>query len=140
MNALVAADAEGKAKPAADQEKPVKDATRDAEKPAPDKQGPGKQGTANLPLKRVVLFSSGVGYFEHDGEVADNAKVDLKFKVKDINDLLKSMVVQDFNGGHVSTVGYGSNDPLDTPLQFRHQPERQSDALAILEQIRGEKK
>ena len=101
---------------------------------------PSKQGTANLPLKRVVLFSSGVGYFEHDGKVTDNAKVDLKFKVKDINDLLKSMVVQDFDGGHVSTVGYGSNDPLDKRLSSFAVNLNGNPTLArLLEQVRGEK-
>ena len=105
-----------------------------------EESAPAKQGTANLPLKRVVLFSSGVGYFEHDGKVTDNAKVDLKFKVKDINDLLKSMVVQDFDGGHVSTVGYGSNDPLDKRLSSFAVNLNGNPTLAqLLEQIRGEK-
>jgi chaperonin cofactor prefoldin len=109
-------------------------------KPADDKPAPAKEGTANLPLKRVVLFSSGVGYFEHNGKVTDNAKVDLKFKVKDINDLLKSMVVQDFDGGHVSTVGYGSNDPLDKRLSsFAINLNGNPTLAQLLEQIRGEK-
>ena len=87
-----------------------------------------------------MLFSSGVGYFEHDGKVTDNAKVDLKFKVKDINDLLKSMVVQDFDGGHVSTVGYGSNDPLDKRLSsFAINLNGNPTLAQLLEQIRGEK-
>ena len=119
-------------------------ANKDASaKPAPggeEKSPQDKQGTATLPLKRVVLFSSGVGYFEHDGKVTDNAKVDLKFKVKDINDLLKSMVVQDFDGGHVSTVGYGSNDPLDKRLSSFAINLNGNPALAqLLEQVRGEK-
>jgi len=119
-------------------------ANKDASaKPAPggeEKSPQDKQGTATLPLKRVVLFSSGVGYFEHDGKVTDNAKVDLKFKVKDINDLLKSMVVQDFDGGHISTVGYGSNDPLDKRLSSFAINLNGNPALAqLLEQVRGEK-
>ena len=75
-----------------------------------------EEGSANLPLKRVVLFSSGVGYFQHDGPVTDNAKVELKFKVENINDLLKSMVVED-QGGQVSTVNYGSKDPITKTLK-----------------------
>ena len=43
----------------------------------------------NLPLTRVVLFSSGVGFFEHAGQVHDDAKVELKFKADEINDLLE---------------------------------------------------
>ena len=111
--ALAADDANGKSKPA---EARSSAWTTIRSGQAKEEPASAKQGTANLPLKRVVLFSSGVGYFEHDGKVTDNAKVDLKFKVKDINDLSKSMVVQDFDGGHVSTVGYGSNDPLDKRL------------------------
>ena len=45
---------------------------------------------ANLPLKRVVLFNSGVGFFEHSGKVDGNANVELKFKTDQINDLLRA--------------------------------------------------
>ena len=38
--------------------------------------------SAELPLKRVVLFSSGVGFFEHNGQVNGDAKVELKFNVR----------------------------------------------------------
>jgi len=69
----------------------------------------------NLPLKRVVLFSSGVGFFEHSGAVNGNAKVELQFKVGQVNDLLKSMVVEDLDGGRISAVNYGSKDPLRKP-------------------------
>src|SRR5262245_8681273 len=49
-----------------------------------------------LPITRVVLFNSGVGYFSRSGEVTDDARVDLTFPEEDINDLLKSMVLEDF--------------------------------------------
>src|SRR5262245_42351367 len=32
-----------------------------------------------LPITRVVLFNSGVGYFSRSGEVTDDARVDLTF-------------------------------------------------------------
>ncbi len=72
---------------------------------------------ATLPLAEVVLYSSGVGYFQRDGVVQGNAQVDLRFKVDNINDLLKSLVVLDFDGGRVSTVTYGSRDPLTKTLK-----------------------
>src|SRR5262245_26662796 len=50
-----------------------------------------------LPVAQVVLYSSGVGYFERDGQVENRTQVDLRFKVENINDLLKSVVVQDFD-------------------------------------------
>src|SRR5204863_580575 len=57
---------------------------------------------AQLPIGQVVLFSSGVGYFQREGAVEGDARVDLSFPVSDINDLIKSMVVRDLDGGHIS--------------------------------------
>ena len=47
--------------------------------------GAAKQG--DLPIRKVVLFSSGVGYFEHTGRVTDDATIELRFKTNQINDL-----------------------------------------------------
>src|SRR4051794_9345675 len=58
----------------------------------------------SLPVTRVVLFNSGVGYFSRSGEVEGDARVDLTFPETDINDLLKSMVLEDFNKGRISAV------------------------------------
>src|SRR4051794_7447139 len=72
---------------------------------------------AALPLSEVVLYSSGVGYFHREGQVDGSAKVDLRFKVDDINDLLKSLIVQDLDGGQVAAVTYGSRDPITKTLK-----------------------
>ena len=99
-----------------------------------------EQKTANLPLKKVVLFSSGVGFFEHLGQVEGNAKVELKFNVDDVNDLLKSMVVQDLDGGQISTVGYGSKDPITKTLRTFAVDLTANPTLAeLLDQVRGER-
>jgi hypothetical protein len=70
----------------------------------------------SVPLKTVFIFNSGVGYFEHEGEVDGNATIELKFSVDDINDLLKSMVLQDLGGGKIAAVTYGSRDPITKTL------------------------
>src|SRR5258708_2182356 len=88
-------------------------------------QNPAKPGqndtptvkTVQLPVGQVVLFSSGVGYFQREGAVEGDARIDLSFPVTDINDLLKSMVLRDLDGGHVSTVSYDSNAPLERTLK-----------------------
>ncbi len=93
-----------------------------------------------LPIGQVVLFSSGVGYFQREGSVEGNARVDLSFPVSDINDLLKSMVLRDLDGGHISTVSYDTNAPIERTLKSfainltAIRPLRQ-----ILNQARGEK-
>jgi len=93
-----------------------------------------------VPIKRVVLFSSGVGYFEHQGQVEGNANLDLKFNVGDVNDLLKSMVLQDLGGGNISTVTYGSRDPITKTLQTFGIDLTSNPTLAqLFSQIRGER-
>jgi hypothetical protein len=72
---------------------------------------------AELPLARVVLFSSGVGYFHHQGTVVGDTDVAMSFRVAQINDILKSMVLQDFDGGTIGAVTYAPQDPLDRTLQ-----------------------
>ncbi|MEX2187828.1 MAG: hypothetical protein WD875_13570 [Pirellulales bacterium] len=92
-----------------------------------------------LPLKKVVMFSSGVGYFERRGDVSDDAKVELQFNVRDVNDLLKSMVLQDLGGGQISTVTYGSKDPITKTLKSFAIDLTTNPTLAeLLVQVRGE--
>src|SRR5262245_39688352 len=82
----------------------------------PGKGEPAVKPASSLPVARVILYSSGVGYFQREGKVLNNARVDLSFPVQDINDLLKSMVLRDMNGGHVSAVSYDSTAPLEKTL------------------------
>jgi hypothetical protein len=93
-----------------------------------------------LPLKKVVMFNSGVGFFEHAAEIDGTVAVDLKFNVEDVNDLLKSMVVEDLGGGQVSTINYASKDPITKTLKTFAIDLTENPTLAnLLGQIRGEK-
>ncbi len=71
----------------------------------------------SIPITDVVLFSSGVGYFGRSGSVNGDAKVELTFSSEQINDLLKSLMVLDLDGGRVSGVSYASHDPEGKALQ-----------------------
>src|SRR5436305_14546565 len=73
--------------------------------------------STQLPIGQVVLFSSGVGYFQREGQIDGDARVDLSFPVQDINDLIKSMVLRDLDGGHISAVSYDSIAPGEKTLQ-----------------------
>jgi hypothetical protein len=100
----------------------------------------GGRAAAALPIGQIVLFSSGVGYFQREGSVEGNARVDLSFPVSDINDLLKSMVVRDMDGGVVSTVSYDSNAPVEKTLKsFAINLNGDPSFAGILSQARGEK-
>jgi hypothetical protein len=92
-----------------------------------------------LPLSEVVLYTSGVGYFQRNGTVDGRGYVELKFKEDRINDLLKSLVVQDLDGGQVSAVTYDSRDPITKTLKTFSVDLTTSLSLgALLERIRGE--
>src|SRR6516162_5439202 len=93
-----------------------------------------------LPVAQAVLFSSGVGFFQRDGEIDGNQRIDLSFPVQDINDLLKSMVLQDLGNGHVSAVSYESRDPIDKTLKsFAINLTQNPGYGQILNQAHGEK-
>jgi hypothetical protein len=94
---------------------------------------------ADLPVTRVALFSSGVGYFECDANVRDTAQAELKFRTEQINDIIKSMVVQDFSGGKVGIISYASRDPIEKALKSFGVDLTGKPSLAqLLDQLRGE--
>jgi hypothetical protein len=96
--------------------------------------------SVQLPIGQVVLFSSGVGYFQREGVIDGNARVDLSFPTQDINDLIKSMVLRDLDGGHVSAVSYDSNAPVEKTLQsFAVNLSSNPSFAQVLNQARGEK-
>ena len=70
-----------------------------------------------IPVTEVVLFSSGVGYFARAGKVSGDARLEMQFSSEDINDLLKSLMVLDQDGGRVSAVTYASQDPTGKALR-----------------------
>ncbi|HKI33557.1 MAG TPA: DUF4139 domain-containing protein [Gemmataceae bacterium] len=94
----------------------------------------------SLPVAQAILYSSGVGYFQREGSVEGNTRIDLTFPVQDINDLLKSMVLQDLNGGVISAVSYDSQAPIEKTLQsFAVNLTGNPGFGAVLGQARGEK-
>jgi hypothetical protein len=94
----------------------------------------------NLPMTRVVLFNSGVGYFSRSGEVEGEARVDLAFQESDVNDLLKSMVLEDFGNGHIAAVSYDSREPIARTLaSFAINLNDNPTYSDILAQARGER-
>ncbi|MBY0525135.1 MAG: DUF4139 domain-containing protein [Gemmataceae bacterium] len=93
-----------------------------------------------LPVSQVVLFSSGVGYFQREGQVEGNSRVDLSFADTDVNDLLKSLVLQDLGGGKVTAIGYDSQDPIEKTLKsFALDLTNNPSFGQIINQARGEK-
>jgi hypothetical protein len=109
-----------------------------------DQGNPGDRGDSKsvspLPIAQVILFNSGVGYFERQGEVAGDTRVELSFPTSDVNDLLKSLVLQDTAGGRVEAISYDSQDPVEKILRsFALDLNNNPTYGQILNQARGEK-
>src|SRR5438093_4891403 len=112
--------------------RPAATDARPAAAPAPD--------APRLPVKGVVLFSSGVGYFLREGDVEGDARVDLTFPASDVNDLIKSLTLQDLGGGLVTAVTYDSHDPVERTLKsFAVDLTSKPGQAQLLDQARGEK-
>ncbi len=58
---------------------------------------------AELKIRKVVLFQSGVGYFERRGEVSGD-KVELRVRPDQINDVLKSLTILHLSSGRTGSV------------------------------------
>jgi len=72
---------------------------------------------ADLPVKEVTLYKHGIGYFAREGTVPAGEEVRLDFKNNDMNDVLKSLIVSDANGGKISGIRYDSNATLEQQLE-----------------------
>src|SRR2546423_6443670 len=70
------------------------------------------ESAAKLPVRRVVLYKNGVGYFEHLGHVRGSQDVHVDFTSAQLNDVLKSLTVLDLSGGRITGVDYNSEAPL----------------------------
>ena len=90
-----------------------------------------------LPVTRVVLYSSGVGYFEHSGTIDGKTQVDLPLRSSQLNDALKSMVLNDPDARSV-WVDYPSSIPLARTLEsFAVNLSSTGGLVALLPQLRG---
>src|SRR6266851_2683237 len=77
---------------------------------------------SRLPVKRVVLYKNGVGYFEHSARVHGNQELAIDFTTTQLNDVLKSLTVVDLGDGRISGVRYNSIAPLEERLKTLRLP------------------
>lgn len=70
-----------------------------------------------LPVRQVILYKNGVGYFQHTGQVTGNQQVSIDFTSAQLNDVLQSLTVLDLGGGRIAGVNYNSTTPLAEQLK-----------------------
>ena len=90
-------------------------------------QGPAASGQSSsapaaraqstpLPVRRVVLYKTGVGYFEHLGSVRNRQDVAVRFTSAQLNDVLKSLTTIDLGAGQITGISYNSIAPIEQRL------------------------
>jgi hypothetical protein len=93
---------------------------------------------ADLPVREVILYKSGVGYFARSGQVATGEGARLDFKATDMNDVLKSLTVTDDSGTPIRGLRYDSSLPLEQKLaEFPFAIEDGQKLSAFLDHLRG---
>ena len=93
---------------------------------------------AGLPVRRVVLYKAGVGYFEHLGTVRDRQDVTVRFTSAQLNDVLNSLTVLDLGRGQVTGISYNSAAPLEQRLGALRLPLGESTTQTqMLDSLRG---
>ena len=88
-----------------------------AVKPAPAAAGATPGAVNDLPVRKIVLYKNGVGYFEHAGQVNGDQSVAIDFTSSQLNDVLQSLTALDSGGGKVSAVSYNSTTPVEQQLE-----------------------
>ncbi len=111
-----------------------------AQKVAPKGADPKAPPPVDLPITRIVLFNAGIGYFHREGEVTGDGRLDLRFDEGDVNDLLKSLVLTDKDGGKARAVTYDNRMPVEFTLKgFAVDVTENPTVGQLMHQVRGEK-
>jgi len=102
-------------------------------------QGPQvADNAAVLPIRRVVLYKTGVGYFEHLGTITGNQQLAVPFSGDQLDDVLKSLTAVDLGNGRVTGVSYDSPTPIERQLEALQLPLPQgATTMQLLAALRG---
>jgi len=92
---------------------------------------------AELPVREVTLYKHGVAYFQRSGNLQAGETVKLDFKATDMNDVLKSLIIQD-RGAKITGVRYDASEPAAKRLQeFPFDLKSGASLAAFLDQMKG---
>ena len=93
---------------------------------------------ADLAVTRVTLYKHGVGFFERAGDIPAGESATLQFQASEMDDVLKSLTIEQRGGEGVSAVRYDSSDPLSKRLEvFPFRLGEGVSLTAVLDQFKG---
>ena len=69
-------------------------------------------------IKKVVLFKHGMAFYAMKSSVKHTALLNLQFKAKEMDDILKSLFVADLSeNGFISNISYDAAQDIDQVLK-----------------------
>src|SRR3990170_7034940 len=93
---------------------------------------------AELPVRQVVLYKHGVGYFQRSGQLAPGESARLDFKASEMNDVLKSLTIEEKGGGKISAIRYDAAEPFEQrQADFPFRIADGQPLSAVLDQLKG---
>src|SRR5687768_6708341 len=96
-----------------------------------------KGRASKLPVREMVLYKHGVGFFRREGEFSGE-EITLTFRHDEINDVLKSLAAFDQQGGQVLGIHYQT--PMDKAARLADSAIQLSDTASLfdlLSDLRG---
>ncbi len=71
---------------------------------------------SHLPITRMTLYKHGVGFYERRATLATD-KIELSFRVEEMDDILKSLTAIDWDGGQILGIDYATPQSRDERLE-----------------------
>lgn len=97
-------------------------------------QAPGDDA---FELRRVMLSTGGVGYFEYETRVAGETELSFRVRRDQVDDVLKSVVVYD-DEGRVGTISLPGKEPLREAFRgLPFEPDDLSSPVTLFNALRG---
>src|SRR5690606_30945289 len=88
-------------------------------------------------LRRVMLSTGGVGYFEYETRVAGETELSFRVRRDQVDDVLKSVVVYD-DEGRVGTISLPGQQPLREAFRgLPFEPEHLTSPVELFNALRG---
>ena len=100
-------------------------------------QPPQPAQAGDFELRRVMLSTGGVGYFEYETRAAGNAALSFRVRRDQVDDVLKSVVVYD-DEGRIGTITLPGQEPLREAFRgLPFEPEHLSSPADLFNALRG---
>ena len=90
-----------------------------------------------LPLKRVVILTSGLAYYEYAGPVSGSVCINFPFKLNAVNDALKTLIINDPSSANPSVTYQAENTLIETLRSLSVDISDNPDLAVILSRLRG---